>query len=190
MIRSARWNGMALPILCIAIAACGSDARPGAADPNAPAVVKAPPPVLPGDTVRKQAKPATTDDNVRITLVRNYAVLGAAFAMRDPKPITWTYAPAAELITPNGTFKGQNAILKEFGSFGMDGSVKEFSRKSLVTKVVDNTVVDSGTFTVVRKARSGSSTTEHGAYASAWLIRPAPSDWIMTRDHLYPTNKR
>lgn len=188
--RSANWRGMALPILCLAVAACAKrDARPNAADPNTPAVVTAPPPVLPGDTVRKVVPPVTSLQIAAMTLARAYALLGGAFAFVDPKLIVASYEPTAELTTPNGTFTGHAAIVKEFQSFGMDGSVREFSRRSLARKIVDSTVVDSGIYTVVRARSRAASTTEHGAYASVWRVHAPPADWVMTRDHLYPVTK-
>ena len=189
--RAAHWRGMALPILCLAITACGKpDARAKAADPNTPAVVRVPPPILASDTARKEVEPVVTTDAARMTLSRNYALLGAGLSFIDPKLLAAAYAPAAELTTPNGKFTGQVAILKEYQGFGMDGSVKEFQRQSAVLKVVDSTVVDSGTYTVVRKRDRAASTTEHGAYASVWRIQSPPMEWVMTQDHLYPAMKK
>ena len=188
---SAHWRGMALPILCLAIIACGKpDARAKAADPNTPAVVRVPPPILASDTARKEVEPVVTTDAARMTLSRNYALLGAGLSFIDPKLLAAAYAPAAELTTPNGKFTGQAAILKEYQSFGMDGSVKEFSRQSAKLKIVDSTVADSGTYTVVRKRDRADSTVEHGAYASVWRIQSPPMEWVMTQDHLYPATKK
>jgi len=189
--RSAHWRGMALPILCLAITACGKpDARAKAADPNTPAVVRVPPPILASDTARKEAEPVVSTDAARSMLSRNYALLGAGLSLIDPKLLAAAYAPAAELTTPNGKFTGQAAILKEYQSFGMDGSVKEFSRQSAKLKIVDSTVADSGTYTVVRKRDRADSTVEHGAYASVWRIHPPPMEWVMTQDHLHPVTKK
>ena len=191
MMQSAHWRGMALPILCLAITACSKpDARANAADPNTPAVVKVPPPILPGDTARKVVEPAVTDDAARMMVSRNYALAGAGLAMIDPNLISAAYSSDAELTTPNGKFTGTQAILKEFKSFGMDGSVKLFNRQSAQLKIVDSTVVDSGTYTVVRKTARADSTVEHGAYAAVWRIHAPPMDWVMTKDHLYAAAKR
>lgn len=190
MMRSALRRGMALPILCLAAAACGKpDARPNAADPNAPAVVRAPQPLLPGDTVTKVVPPVVEQDDARMMLSRLYALAGAGLSMIDPKLITAAYSPNARLTTPNGTFTGTAAILKEFQSFGMDGSVKDFNRQSLRLKVVDSTVIDSGTYYVTRSSARGGKSTEQGAYAAEWRILAPPMDWIMTKDHLYPAKK-
>ena len=192
MMRSAHRCGMVLAaILCLAITACSKpDARAKAADPNTPAVVKAPPPILPSDTAKKPVVPVVATDAAGNMLNRNYALLGAAFVFVDPRLVNAAYSPTAELTTPNGTFTGRAAILKEYQSFGMDGSVKEFNRQSAVLNVIDSTVVDSGTYTVVRKRADTGSTVVRGAYASVWRIHPPPMEWVMTRDHLYPATKK
>ena len=138
MMRSATWRGMALPaVTFIGITACGKpDARANAADPNTPAVVKAPPPVLAGrhGTEAMETQPWCPWEEARVTVSRDYAMLGAAVVFGDPKLLPPSYAPTAVLTTPNGTFSGQDAIVKEYGSFGMDGSVKAFNRQSRVMK--------------------------------------------------------
>ena len=183
---------MALPaILCLAITACSKpDVRANAADPNTPAVVRVPPPILPGDTARKEVEPVVSTDAARMIVSRDYALLGAAFAFVDKNLLASAYSPTAELTTPNGKFTGQTAILKEYQSFGMDGSVKQFNRQSAVLKVVDSTVIDSGTYTVVRKRDRADSTVVRGAYASVWRIHHPPMEWVMTQDHLYPATKK
>ena len=133
--------------------------RAKAADPNTPAVVRVPPPILASDTARKEVEPVVTTDAARMTLSRNYALLGAGLSFIDPKLLAAAYAPAAELTTPNGKFTGQAAILKEYQSFGMDGS---------------------GTYTVVRKRDRADFTVERGAYASVWRILSPPMEWVMT----------
>ena len=193
MMRSALRRGMALPILCLAITACGKrDAAPNAADPNAPAVVKAPPPVLPSDTARKPPPPPVVAEDIARNMVsRLYALAGAGLSMMDPKLITAAYSPNAELTTPNGKVTGTAAIVKEYQSFGMDGSVKEFNRQSARLKIVDSTVIDSGTYYVKRQSsRSGTVTLEQGAYAAEWRILAPPMDWVITKDHLYRVTKK
>lgn len=188
MMRSAHLRGMALPILCLIVTACGKkDARANANDPNAPAVVKAPPVVLTSDTAKKVVEPVVAQDVATNMVSRNYALAGAAFAMLDPKLINAEYDPEATVTTPNGTFTGMTAILKEFKSFGMDGTVQQFNRQSLVLKVVDSTVIDSGYYQVIRKTARADTTVERGAYAAEWRIHPV--DWLMTKDHLYAAKK-
>jgi hypothetical protein len=170
--------------------ACGKTDSKQNADPNAPAVVKVAPPILPSDTAKKEVKPVVTTGDAQLTLARDYSLLGAGLAMNDPRLLASSYAPAAELTTPNGVFTGRDAIVKEYSSFGMGGSVKAFDRHSLAMKVVDSTVVDSGRFTVVRKRTARDSTVDHGAYATVWRIQPPPMDWVITKDHLYQVGAR
>ena len=189
MMRSAHWRGMALPILCLAITACGNPDARAKTDPNAPAVVKMPPPVVATDTVKEVVPPVVEPQDARTTVLRNYALVGAGLAFRDAKLLASFYAPDAVLTTPNGTATGKQAILKEYASFAMDGSVSEFTRESTVLQVVDSTVLDSGSYIAKRKGGRGP-TTETGAYASVWRIHPPPMDWVMTKDHLYSPKKK
>jgi hypothetical protein len=194
MSQSIRLRGMTFFILPIAIIVCGAcgkpDARANAADPNAPAVVKAPPPLLPADTAKKPPPPPLIpDDEVRTKLSTLYALAGAGLSFVDPRLITAAYAPEAQLTTPNGTFTGTQAILKEYRSFAMDGSVKDFQRQSARAKIVDSTVVDTGAYAVTRQ-HGGATTTEVGAYAAEWRIHAPPMEWVMTKDHLYPAKKK
>ncbi len=191
MMQSARWRGMALPILCLVITACSKpDARANAADPNAPAVIKAPPPILASDTAKKEVPPLIEDGELRTQLSKLYALAGAGLSFVDPKLISAAYAPTAQLTTPNGTFTGTQAILKEYQSFGMDGSVKDFQRQSAKRTIVDSTVVDSGAYLVVRQRAKAAAITEQGAYAAEWRIHAPPMEWVMTKDHLYPAKKK
>lgn len=192
--RSAHWRGLALSVVTfIGIAACGKpDASANASDPNTPAVVKVPPIVFPSDTARKQVRvdSAATWEEARATVSRDYAALGAAFTYADPKLLLSSYSPTAVLTTPNGTFTGHEAILKEYRGFGMDGSVRAFNRQSQVLKVVDSTVADSGIYTFVRKRKGADSTVTRGTYATVWQIVPPPKDWVITKDRLYPATKK
>jgi ketosteroid isomerase-like protein len=191
MIRSAKWRGVALPILCLAMSACGNpDARPKNNDPNAPAVVKAPLPLVATDTQHPPVPPVVEPSDARATVLKNYALVGAGLALRDAKLLAAFYAPDAVLTTPNGTAKGKDAILREYRSFAMDGSVAEFQRQSIVLQVTpDSMVLDSGAYIAKRKGGRGT-TTETGAYASVWRIHPPPMDWVMSKDHLYGPVKK
>jgi ketosteroid isomerase-like protein len=191
MMRSAHWRGMALPILCLAITACGKPGAPAKNnDPNTPAVVKAPRPLVATDTIKPPVPPVIEPDAARTIVLRDYALVGAGLAFRDAKLLTLFYAPDAVLTTPNGTARGKGAILREYQSFGMDGSVSEFQRQSIVLQVApDSTVLDSGTYIAKRKGGRGA-TTETGPYASVWRIHPPPMDWVMTKDHLYSPTKK
>ncbi len=191
MMQSARWRGMALPILCLAITACGKPdskaADPKAVDPNAPAVVKAPPIVLPSDTAKKPDPTAVTMENAKVTMARDFGVLAAAISFGDKQMIAAQYAPDATLVTPNGSFQGKEAIVAQFA--GMKG-LKVFQRLSRKTSIVDSTVLDSGVYEIVLKRAGADSLYEQGVYASVWRVHPEPMEWVMSSDHLYPSKKK
>ena len=120
--------------------------------------------------------------------MKRLSVLALALALFAAACGSSSSTPASP--TPNGTARGKGAILREYQSFGMDGSVSEFQRQSIVLQVApDSTVLDSGTYIAKRKGGRGA-TTETGPYASVWRIHPPPMDWVMTKDHLYSPTKK
>jgi hypothetical protein len=187
--QSALWRGMALAVLCLASAACNKpDARANAADPNTPAVVKAPPVVLASDTAKK---PDTTEISMllaKTTTARNYAILGLAIARGDQAMVGAEYGPDAKLITPSGTFTGKNAIVHLYSGFV---GLKSFQRISRVTTIKDSTVADSGSYAmVIRRAGAADSTVERGSYSSLWRVHAEPLEWVMWSDRLYPVPRK
>jgi len=186
--RSAHRLGMALCILCAAVSACGKqDARARAANPDTPAVVKVAPPILPGDTAKRRDTTVVSVETAKATMSRNYAVLGAAISFGDQKMVAAQYAPTASLSTPDGTFNGKAAIVHELARLR---GLKDFTRMSFVTSIVDSTVSDSGKYVMVVKRAGADSSVERGAYAAIWRIHPEPLEWVMTQDHLYPMGKK
>jgi hypothetical protein len=183
MMRSAHWRRMALSILCFIVSACGKpDAK--ASDPNTPAVVKAPPVVLPSDTAKKAVPPVVTEDEALRHLLADYSLLAMAISLGDRKLIAQKYAAGGRVITADTTFVGSDAISNGLGRLGFKNSLRDFQRSPRVTKVVDSTVVDSGTYAMISKRPGTESLIERGSYASVWRIKPAPLDWFMTEDHL------
>jgi hypothetical protein len=187
--RSAHWRGMALSILSLTAAACSKpDARANAADPNTPAVVKAPPVVLASDTAKKPDSAAVSMLLAKTTTARNYAILGFAISRGDLQMVGAQYSPEAKLTTPSGTYAGKNAIAHLYA--GLVG-LKTFQRTSRMTTLKDSTVADSGTYTmVIKRAGAADSSVEHGSYSSLWRVHPEPLEWVMWSDHLYPVPRK
>jgi hypothetical protein len=191
---SADWRGVVLPALLLGLVACGN--KPGSAkmsDPNAPAVVRLPPPVLPSDT----AKPDTMAEHtqkialVRSHLMSDYATLGASIAFGDRRVIASFYAPEAVLVTPDGTRIGVPDIATTLASLGRSRSIQRFDRTPIDIRVIDSTVVDSGRYVSVSKRAGADSVFERGSYVSTWRIHQAPLNWVLKRDELRPgTNDR
>ena len=184
MTRSPFKSGVALAILCCTIAACGGTSAPAKADPNAPAVVKAPPPVLASDTAKPVIPPVIADDEAQQTLLRSYSLLAAALANDDARMAMSLYAPTAEFTTVDGTFKGKPEIAKAYGAFAAGHKLQDFQRSPRAIHVInaDSTVVDSGSYKIVLK-RAGAPV-ERGTYATVWRIHPPPLNWVMLKDHL------
>ena len=181
---------MPFPILCLLALACTapkSDKASSLKDPGAPAVIQAPPVILPADTTKRPSagSPAVQLDAARQTIATNYAVLGAAIAFGDRRMIGTSYAPDAEVVTPGRQFKGLNAIVSGLASLGVGKSLKEFQRRSLITTIVDSTVVDSGTYVMLIKRVGADTAFERGRYATTWRIVPPPHDWVIVSDHLF-----
>ena len=181
---------MALPILCLLALACTapkSDKGSSLRDPGAPAVVRAPPVVLPSDTMKRPSEGSSSVklDAARQTIATNYAVLGAAIAFGDRRMIGASYAPDAEVVTPDRQFRGLNAIVNGLASLGVGKSLKEFQRRSLVTTIVDSTVIDSGTYVMLIKRVGADTAFERGRYATTWRVVPPPHDWVIVSDHLF-----
>ena len=136
-------RGMALPMLCYCAAACGP--KPEAAkalDPNAPAVVRLPPPVLPSDTAKPDTVPYYRERIrlARLELSPSYAVLGAAIVFGDRRMVASHYAPDAVLVTPESTYTGSAAIANALVALGPPNSLVEFIRTSLDLKIVDRVI--------------------------------------------------
>jgi hypothetical protein len=184
MMRSAHWRRMALPILCFIVSACGKQ-NAQANDPNAPAVVKAPPVVLASDTAKKPDPLVITEDDAHRRLLAEYSLVAAAITLGDRKLIAEKYASGGRVITSDTTFVGSAAISNGLGRLGAAKSLRDFQRSPRVTRVVDSTVVDSGTYAMISKRPGSESVIERGSYATVWQIRPAPLDWFMIEDHLF-----
>lgn len=180
----------ALPILCLAFLACGKKApAPNLADPNAPAIVQLPKFVPPGlatpAAAADQEKTGLHADDASRTIAVNYSVLGAAMVNGDARTVGTFFAPDAEMVTPDATYRGAEAIAKEFAGMGKAKSLRDFSRRSLRTEVSGTTVADSGEYVILTMRTGADSLLERGRYASTWRVNPAPQSWVMTKDRLY-----
>ena len=185
--------GTMISILCLCAVACGRKTEAAkASDPNAPAVVRLPPPVIFSDT----AKPDTMlryrekVGAANSTLAQEYAVLGAAIVFSDRRMIASMYAPDAELVTPDSTYRGFVAVANRLASLGRTQSLREFNRRSRGLGIIDSVVTDSGTYVAITKRPGADSIVERGSYRTSWRIHAPPLHWVMTRDELHPSGKR
>jgi hypothetical protein len=187
---SAMRRGMALPILCCLAGACSgnkADPRAAAKDPNVAAVVRGPAVVLPSDTMKPDTTrpPVVAITDAQRSIATNFAILGAAIAFGDRRMIAANYDANADVITPDTTYKGSVAIANGFANLGPAKSLRDFRRRSLVTKIVDSTVVDSGAYVILSKRSGADSLFERGRYATVWRIHAPPMNWLIVHDRLY-----
>lgn len=182
---------------CITMVACGAlachapqdqaarQAAQRAANPNIPAVIQVPPPVLPSDTHHVVPAPApSTPKEMLQVLGSNYAILGLAIVSGDRRMIGATYAPDAELTTPDTTLHGAVAIAQSMGQMGPRNSLREFRRTPRATNVQDSTVTDSGAYVILSKRAGADSLVERGTYATVWRARAGGKNWVILTDHI------
>jgi hypothetical protein len=191
MLTAAVRHGMALAILCCSAAACGRKAKPADAA-DAPAVVKLPPLVLPSDTTKPDTMQARAEkvQAARTVLAQNYALLGAAIVFGDRRTIASMYAPEAILATPDSTYRGPVGIANALAAIGPPKSLRDFRRTSLTFRLVDSTVVDSGTYVAVSARKGADSVVERGSYLARWRMHPPPMNWALTNDRLFHPAKK
>ena len=192
MLTAAARRGVALAVLCCTATACPQEPKPVNTTAAAPAVVTLPPPILPSDTAKPDTMPAHVEkmNRARSATTEGYAVLGAAIVFGDRRMIASFYSPEATLTTPDSTYRGLVAIANALAVLGPPKSLRSFDRRSLVTTIVDSTVVDSGTYVAVAGRKGADSTIERGAFLTRWRMHPPPMHWVMTSDRLFGPSKK
>jgi len=183
-------RGMALPILCILIAACArQDARDAAkTDPNTPAIVELGMP-KPPEVAKEPPRPILDKAQLSMKLAGNYSLLAAAMVNGDARMVGTLYAPDAELSMPDGAWSGVVNIASNLAALGRQKSLADFRRSSQRHVLADSTVVDSGTFVITVKRSGADSVYERGTYATRWRIK-ADGNWLMEQDMLRRAGKK
>ena len=188
--QTANRRGMALPILCLLMAACDRQDTRGTAksDPNAPAVVDLGRPKPPA---AEPAPPRPIVDETQLVakLAGGYSLLAAAMVNGDARMVGTLYAPDAELSMPDGDWSGVANISSNLAALGRQKSLADFQRRSRRHLLVDSTVVDSGAFLITVKRAGSDSVYERGNYATRWRIK-ADGNWVMEQDVLKRAGKR
>ena len=189
---SANRRGMALPILCLfvlAIAACDKKVSPAVAsdDPNRPAVIKEPAPVLVADTL-KPPMPTLDPKQMQIQISPEYALMSLAMTGGDGRMVSTQFEPDATLSLPDTIIKGSVAIARFFVNFSRSRNLSYIERTSHVFSVADSIASDSGKYISVSKRPGADSLVDRGAFATTWRMHPDHS-WKVVADHLYPLTK-
>jgi hypothetical protein len=184
---------MALPILCLfvlVIAACDKKASPAIAadDPNRPAVINEPAPVLVADTL-KPPQPKLDPKKIQIQISPEYALMSLAMTGGDGRMVSSQFEPDATLSLPDTTVKGSVAIARFFVNFSRSRNLNYLERTSNIFSLVDSIASDSGRYVSVSKRPGADSIVDRGSFATTWRLHPDNS-WKVVADHLYPMTKR
>ena len=187
---TATWRGMALPVLCLLIAACSKpDSRDAAkTDPSKPAVVELGMPKLP-EPVKEPPRPIVDEAQLVVKLAQNYSLLAAAMVNGDARMVGSLYGPDAELSMPDGAWSGVANIATNLAALGRQKSLADFQRRTQRHLLVDSTVIDSGAFLITIKRAGADSVYERGSYATRWRIK-SDGNWVMEQDVLKRAGKK
>lgn len=186
---SAKKRGMALPILClfvVASAACEKQSSPAVAtdDPNRPAVIQEPAPVLVADTL-KPLQPKLDSKKIQIQISPEYAIMSMAMTGGDGRMVASQFEPTATLSLPDTTIKGSISIAKFLIDFSHLRNLNYLERTSNVFSLTDSIASDSGKYIGVSKRPGADSIVDRGSFATTWRLHPDHS-WKVVADHLYP----
>jgi hypothetical protein len=172
----------------VALVACGGNEAKPKDDPNARAVVGAPPVVLPSDT----AKPDTTaalaarQEEARQRFVQAYAFISGMMVLGDAKALLPLYASGARLTTPTDGVEGADRVAPAMVTLGRRLGLKDLRRASRsITFHPGNIVADSGYYVIVTQRGEGAEKTEQGIYATQWRMLPVGQEWQIVSDRIY-----
>ncbi len=150
-----------------------------------PSRVQPPAPVAPG-TPKSAVIP---EDLVQRTapMSAGYSLATATMLNGDARVLGQLYAPNAVLRVPDSTVTGMPAVVRQLLSLARSKSLADFQRRSLGTRILDDsTLLDSGTYVMVLRRSPRDSVLERGRYASTWRARTDVTQWVILEDYLKP----
>ena len=160
-----------------------------AADPARPAVVKAPPIILPSDT----AKPDTMMNHIQRMadlsrqLAEPYALIAFGAVNADRRLLASFYAPEAVFSLGDSTYRGMTAVVNAVVDMGRRTGLADWNRQSWrLTGHPDSIYVDSGTYVMQARRSGGPARASHGIYVATWRHLGGPTPWVLLRDELKP----
>lgn len=116
-----------------------------------------------------------------------YSLATATMIMNDSRVLGQLYAPNAVLRVPDSTVTGMPAVVRQLLSLARSKSLAEFQRRSLGTRILDDsTLLDSGTYVMVLRRSPRDSSLERGRYAATWRARTDVTKWVILEDYLKP----
>lgn len=116
-----------------------------------------------------------------------YSLATATMLMNDARVLGQIYAPNAVLRVPDSTVTGMPAVVRQLLSLARSKSLADFQRRSLGTRILDDsTLLDSGTYVMVLRRSPKDSVLERGRYAATWRARTDVTRWVILEDELKP----
>jgi len=175
-------------VSAVALAACSPGSDEAKTDPNRPAVVQAPPVVLPSDTMKPDTMPAYRERMAAVQreLASEYALISATAILGDLRTLATEYAQGAVLKLGDSTYTGRTQVADALTDFMRRASVKDMQRQSYVLTTVDSVYTDSGVYAVLAQRAGGKPAEERGTYVSVWRMLPGTRRWELRRDELTP----
>lgn len=171
-----------------ALAACTNPDDARKTDPNLPAVVQAPPIILPSDTARPDTMPEYRErmEAAQRELIPQYAVIGAAGVFGDRRMLASIYAPSATLRLGDSTYSGGTPVVTALADFFRRSAITDMVRQSESTNAVDSVYTDSGSYLMVSKRPGTAESHERGRYVAKWRLLPRDPRWSLLSDELTP----
>lgn len=171
-----------------ALVACSPGTDAAKTDPNRPAVVQAPPVVLPSDTAKPDTMPAYRErmEAAQRELATDYAMISATAILQDARTLAGEYAPDAVLKLGGSTYTGQAQVVNALIEFMRRSSVKDLQRRSYSLNAVDSVYTDSGVYAMLSQRTGGAPVEERGTYVSVWRLRSGTPRWELRRDEIMP----
>jgi len=171
-----------------ALAACTKPEDARKTDPNLPAIVQAPPIILPSDTARPDTMPEYRDrmEAARPELMREYSVMAAAAVFGDRPMLSSIYSPAVTLRLGDSTHTGRAAATVAVINFFQRSGIVELIRQSDTLNAIDSVYTDSGNYLMVAKRPGAAESHERGRYVAKWRLMPRGPRWSLLSDELTP----
>jgi hypothetical protein len=175
-----------------ALGPVGCKARDSAADPSRPAVVKAPPVILPSDTAKPDTMASHMERMARLSreLAEPYALIAFGAVNGDRRLLSTIYAPDAVFVLGDSAHRGLASVVDAVIAVGRQTGLADWTRQSRVlTGHSDSTYVDSGFYVMRARRQGGPSRESRGTYVATWRHLGGPTPWVLLRDELKPGGK-
>lgn len=177
-------------LAALAAAACGKAGSGSPAnDPERPAVVKAPPIVLPSDTAHPDTMPAHRErmEELKHQINEWHGFAGSMAVFGDRKALVSFYAPDATVRIDGTTFSGAQQVANGIVDLARRSAMREFLRAPRTVNATDSVAVDSGVYGILSQRDGGPKREERGTYVTTWKRTGDPQQpWVILHDVLTP----